>query len=241
LNVNNLTVTSFLVSISGLVSILLVPALIIFLVGVAPTGLLWDFANLLGYIAVGSFLLLFVYSGRPRAAPPFSVIFFGRFHRDLGLMALFLTTLHIGLLMFKEPLLIEHMKLSAPWYMLGGLIAALLIVLLILSSVTTFRNRIWSSYGQFQHFHKWVSLLIVFLTGLHLAGSRYYLNEVWKIVLLIILASAIFGNYFFRDKTKLSTSDQRIKSTHITSSVVSVLTLFITILFCLLAVLLKYR
>jgi hypothetical protein len=76
---------------------------------VPVVGVVWDFANLLGYLALGCCLLLFVYAGRPRAFPPFSGRFFANLHRDLGYSALLLVSAHVVILLVSEPLLLLHL------------------------------------------------------------------------------------------------------------------------------------
>ena len=70
-------------------------------------GLAWDLGNALGYLALAVCLLLFVYRGRPRRFPPFGGRFFAAMHRHLGYIALLLTSCHVGLLLWAEPLLLE--------------------------------------------------------------------------------------------------------------------------------------
>lgn len=92
----------------------------------------WDWANALGYLGLAVSLLLFVYAGRARAFPPYSGRFFANLHRDLGYIALLLIGAHVVILLVREPLLLEHLKPTAPLHMLAGLLALILLMLLAL-------------------------------------------------------------------------------------------------------------
>ncbi|MCF7980917.1 MAG: ferric reductase like transmembrane component, partial [Pseudomonadales bacterium] len=100
----------------------------------APTTVfLWDWANAIGYLAVALLFLLFVYRGQPQSLPAFSGRFFINFHRDLGILSLIFVGLHMGVLLASAPLLMEHLKPTAPWYMLSGLASAVLLIMIVLS------------------------------------------------------------------------------------------------------------
>lgn len=175
---------------------LALPLLLICLGQRAPVvNLLWDWANALGYLAVTLGLLLFVYAGRPRAFPPFSGRFFANIHRDFGYIALLLVVLHIGLLLYAEPLLLEHLKPTAPVHMLAGLVSAILMLLLVLSSITALRRRLWPDYHRFRVVHAWLSVGVLILLLIHIVGSAYYLNSVWKIALCLALAAGVLAQY----------------------------------------------
>jgi amino acid transporter len=141
----------------------------------------WDWANTLGYLGAAICLLLFVYAGRPRTFPPFSGRFFANLHRDLGYLALALVAGHVALLLVAEPVLLEHLKPSAPLYMLAGLVASVLLLVLVVSSLTGLRKRIWSDYRRFKMPHALLAIACVAFIGWHVAGSRFYLNTAPKL------------------------------------------------------------
>ena len=185
------------------------------------TGLVWDFANALGYVAVGYFLLLFIFSSKQKTYPLFKGHFFTRFHRDLGFGALFLTFLHIAMLLIKEPLLLEHLKLAAPWYMLSGLLASLLMVLLIVSSLVRYRSRIWKDYRRFKWVHKWGSIVLGVLIGFHIAGSGFYINSHFKMILLSTIFLGIMIYYSRDQQVKALDIQTRANSNKYTPSWIS--------------------
>jgi len=158
-------------------------------------GLAWDWANALGYLALAIVLLLFIYAGRPRAFPPFGGRFFANLHRDLGYLALLLVAAHVGLLLAAEPLLLEHLKPSAPLYMLAGLVATALLLVLVVPSITGLRRRIWRDYRRFKRLHAWLAIACVVFIAWHVAGSRFYLNTPVKLALAGAAASALLAYY----------------------------------------------
>ena len=186
---------------------------------VPAVGVAWDLANLLGYLALASCLLLFVYVGRPRVFPPFSGRFFANLHRDLGYIALLLVIAHIGILLFSEPMLLEHLKPTAPFYMLAGMVASLILLLLVISSITPWRRRIWPDYRRFKFLHAWLAVACVALSCWHVLVSRFYLNTAIKLVVGSLAAMAVFGFYLWgRNRWQGSTHGRaRIRDTTVYS------------------------
>ncbi len=158
----------------------------------APIYLLWDWANSMGYLAVATIGLLFVYRGRAKSFPAFSGRFFANFHRDLGYVAVLFLVAHISLLLYTEPLLLEHLKPSAPLHMLSGLYALVAMVLLLVSSIPIFRRRLWPDYHRFKHLHMLMAAVILTLVFYHVVMSGYYLNSNLKKSIFGILTVAVW-------------------------------------------------
>ena len=177
-------------------SCVLVPLFLLCLPPAFPVvSLVWDWANGLGYLCLGLSALLFIYTGKPAHFPPFSGRFFANLHRDLGYLCLITAVAHILLLLAIEPLLLEHLKLTAPLYMLCGLVAAVLLFLLVLSSLTPVRRYLWQHYYRFRHHHAVISTAFVVLLLVHVVGSGYYLNAAWKVATLVLFFSAVIIVY----------------------------------------------
>jgi hypothetical protein len=175
-----------------LVCCLSIPVIAFFLISSPPAAELdWDIANAIGYFSGGLFLVLFIYSGQRRRFPPFSGRFFIRLHHHLGYAALLTMVLHIGVLLVRESILIEHLKVSAPGYMLAGLGAAVLVLLLTLTAIQLVRRRLWKDYKLFRHVHALVGIAIVVLTGWHIVGSAWYANEPWKAQTWILVSAFV--------------------------------------------------
>jgi len=164
---------------------------------VPVVGVAWDLANLLGYLTIACCILLFVYAGRPRAFPPFSGRFFANIHRDLGYAALFFAIAHVAILLISEPLLLEHLKPTAPLYMLAGLVASLILLFLVIGSIPRWRRRIWPNYHRFKFLHAWLAVVCIALSCWHILGSSFYLNTTVKLVLGSLAAVAVFSFYLW--------------------------------------------
>lgn len=183
---------------AGLCACGALPLLLVLQVPVAPAvSSVWDLANLLGYLGLACLLLLFVYAGRPREFPPFSGRFFANLHRDLGYIALLLVTAHVAILLLWEPLLLEHLKLTAPTYMLVGLLASLILLALVMSSTPLWRKRIWPDYRRFKFVHAWLAVACLVLACWHVFGSQFYINTVFKLAAGCLMVTAVFGAYLW--------------------------------------------
>lgn len=181
---------------AGLCACLSLPLVLASQMPRAPAaGPAWDWGNALGYLGLAACLLLFIYAGRPRVFPPFHGRFFASLHRDLGYAALWLVTGHVGLLLYAEPLLLEYLKPTAPLYMLAGLAALLLLLVLVISSVTGWRKRLWPDYRRFRRLHGWLAIACVALTGWHVAGSHFYLNSPLKLGTGALAVVVVIGCY----------------------------------------------
>ena len=178
----------------------------------AALDVAWDFANGMGYLALALCLLLFVYAGRARAFPPYSGRFFANLHRDLGYIALLTALAHAGLLLYREPLLLEHLKPTAPLHMLAGLLALLLMFLLVLSSLPRVRRRLWPNYHRFRHLHAVVSVSVVALSFYHVIESGYYLNHLWKIVAMGTIVAAVIMVYALRQHGSIAGGVDRTRN-----------------------------
>lgn len=183
---------------AGLCAALSLPlVLVVQLPRVPAISLVWDWANALGYLGLACCLLLFIYAGRPRVFPPYSGRFFANLHRSLGYVALLLVAAHVGLLLYDQPLLLQHLKLSAPLYMLAGLAALVLLLVLCISSITALRKRIWPDYHRFKMIHAALAIGCVALSGWHIIGSSFYLNSSLKLGVASISVSGLLGYYLY--------------------------------------------
>ena len=182
-----------------LTGFMLAPVIAVLLVPLpAPLGFYWDLANGMGYLSLALCLLLFIYAGRARRFPPYSGRFFANLHRDLGYIALATAVAHAGLLLYREPLLLEHLKPTAPLHMLAGTLGLVLMTLLVGSSLPRLRRRLWSDYHRFRHLHAVVSVCVVALSLYHVIQSGYYLNREWKLGLLLLVVAFILIAYGVR-------------------------------------------
>jgi hypothetical protein len=191
------------------------PILLLLLTESAVTvHFIWDFANTIGYVASFFILALFVYTGQRRSHQKYSSRFYNNFHRHLGLATLLLVTLHVAILLWFDPVLIEHVKITAPLYMLSGLLAAVLIVILTFSSFQSTRKLIWDKYTSFKFIHGICGIGILLFSAIHIYYSQYYMNSLSKIIILGALTSLITVTYFYfkHSSSRYSNSPLQIKS-----------------------------
>jgi hypothetical protein len=219
-----------------LVACLGVPvAVFVLVVSPPPAELDWDIANALGYMAAGMFLVLFIYSGQRRSFPPFSGRFFIRLHHHLGYAVLLLVTLHVGVLLVREPILIEHLKISAPGYMLAGLAAAILVGLITLASVQVIRRKLWKNYTLFRFIHAFTGIGIVAFTAWHIIGSAWYANQSWKLSAWI-LATVVVCLVYLGGKYRRPAFD--IPPTHRARRPAALISYLATVILCCIAIVL---
>lgn len=170
----------------------LLPLAALLLVDAMPgVALPWDFANAAGLLAAILLLLLFHLNGRPLERPRHDGKFFRALHRDLAFAASAWSVLHVGVLLYDEPLLLNYLLPSAPGYMLAGLGAALVLVLLVTLSLTPMRRRLWRDHRQFRRWHYRFGLVIVALIAWHVLGAGFYLHAPWKVALWVLLTLAM--------------------------------------------------
>lgn len=205
--------------------LLVLPLFVIWAIAAPPAaGFLWDWANTLGYIAALLIILLFIYRGQMQAGVPLSGRFFVDLHRDLGYAALLLSGLHVLVLLVSEPLLLEHLKPTAPWYMLAGLACLLLLATLVWLSLPALRKGFWSDYRLFRQVHLWLALAVLLLLYIHVLGSRFYLNSYWKqggflVFGALVLLVFIRGRY--RPRAAVQNSTQRLRGNGVTARLIS--------------------
>ena len=152
-----------------------------------PVSIVWDFGNYFGFSAMALMLILFAYTSQPRRFPIFNGKFFVNLHKHLGYLALLFVLAHIIVLISYEPLLLEHLKPSAPYYMLSGLLASLASLVLVVASVPFVRKKIWDRHTDFKNTHVVLSVTVMVLIFIHILGSKFYVNSplkewVWAIV-----------------------------------------------------------
>ena len=204
-----------------------------------PAGitLAWDWANSFGYLSLAICMSLFVYRGRALDFPAFSSRFFANLHRELGYLSLCLLFAHIGMLLLTEPLLLEHLKPTAPLHMLAGVFAFILILLLVTSSVPAARRQLWPDYHVFRHVHAVLAVSIVALTIFHVLGSSFYLNSRWKIGLASTVSFGILIYYLVSYYRKSPVAATRISGSSQYSRYVSYGCTTLAVLVCMLLIL----
>lgn len=192
----------------------LLPVTAILLVDAVPgVAWVWDFANAVGLLAALIMLLLFVLTGRPLLRPNHDGKFFQVLHRDLGYAAIALLALHIGVLLYDEPLTLDYLLPSAPGYMLAGLGATLLLILIGALSLVRVRRKLWRDHRHFKRWHYAASLLVIGLLGWHVLGAGFYLHSTWKVVLWSGLSLTLLAWPHLPRDTSVRSTERRRRNT----------------------------
>jgi len=153
-------------------------------------GLVWEFSQLAGYAGGLICLLLCACPLRPRDTVPPTLLSLRR-HQWLGWAALILTLTHIGGLLIADRLVVEYLKTTSPLYQLAGIVAAILLLVVVLSSLAGVR-RWWGSHRGFQATHVTLSLLLVALIAAHVvATDRYTGGNVRRMLFVMVTIGAI--------------------------------------------------
>lgn len=141
-------------------------------------GLQWDLLNTMGFLAFGLSLLLFFELGKRRenSQHRFKGLFYINLHRFVAYVVLGLAVGHSIAFLVLEPVTINYILLSAPMYMLAGLAALIVLLVLVLSSETKFRRFLFDQYKRFKYFHAVLAVLYIVLVWVHLAYSKFYLT-----------------------------------------------------------------
>ena len=153
-------------------------------------GWWWDLLMGIGMLAAGLMLALPAiaprvwvnYGGHPRGLQYLLYL-----HRDVTYLVLLLVFIHIvGLIVFDQTT-IEYLKLSAPWSMLSATIAA--VVLLVITISSLFRAELNVRYRAWRNWHIGMSIAAMALTTFHIVDAGFYLNSSIKKAVFVTLVA----------------------------------------------------
>ncbi|MFT4564295.1 MAG: hypothetical protein ACI9BW_004058 [Gammaproteobacteria bacterium] len=168
-----------------------IPLVLLFVYPVAPqNGWWWDILMAVGALSGG---LIFSaglvapriwvhYGGTARAL---RIVLF--LHRDLSYVAVALLVIHVVGLLLVDWTLVEYLKLSAPLSMLAGLAAAILVAVIVLSSV--YRIELRTRYRGWRNWHIGFSIVAVVLMTWHILDAGYFVNSPIKKIVLVVLSA----------------------------------------------------
>lgn len=192
---------------------LLLPFVVIYLFDAMPgVSASWDFANVAGFLGGAIFLLLFIYTGLPKPTPHYEGKFFLRLHRDLGWGSAVLLALHVGILLFTEPLLLGELIPGASWYLLAGYASTLLLIVSLPLSLGAVRRKVWKRHASFRVVHYYASVLIVLFAALHMIGAAYYAGTWIKMTFWAGLSlAAVIVPYWSKGAEKKKSEGGRLR------------------------------
>ena len=148
----------------------------------------WEIAQLAGLAAVIGCVVLCVLSVRPRllAATPLSL----RKHEIFAWLTLAAALVHVLLLPLSDRRVVEHLKLTTPWYEWAGMLALVILLLLTLPSVDGIRRRLWSRHRNFQALHVGIACILIPVLAAHVLATNRYVHGRGR-VLIYLAASAV--------------------------------------------------
>jgi hypothetical protein len=170
-------------------------------------GFGWELSQIAGLVSAIACILLCGCSVRPRDASPTTLLNL-RGHEIIGWSALIAGALHGGGLLLTDPAVIEYLKFTTPVYQWAGLVAMLLMLVLVFSSVARARRRLWNSHRGFQATHVTFGCALVVLIAIHVAVTDRYAGGVPRRALftgITVSAIALLLRARRRDDSTLST------------------------------------
>ncbi len=150
-------------------------------------GWIWDGANAIGFAAAALLIFLHIETGAARSRPAPQAAFHARLHTNVAVLALALVVAHAAVLLADDAVTIEYWKLSAPPYMLAGIVALLVMVVIVASGYPKPRRWLFATPVQFRRAHAFASILLTGLVAWHIAGSALYLDTRLKQIVFVVL------------------------------------------------------
>lgn len=179
-------------------ALLLTPLLLLLLAPIpAKGGFWWEMGIALGFAGLVMLVLQFVLTARfSKATAPFGIDVIYYFHRYLAYALLVVLLGHPVLLLIDNPALLSGLiPWSASWAMLSGMLALLLILLLVATSV--WRKQFRIPYNNWRQIHLLLAMLVVVLAFTHMWTIGYYsaapiVNSLWQLIALSVLLVVLY-------------------------------------------------
>ncbi len=162
--------------------------------GALPAGgFWWDFLAALGYCAFTLIAFMGWDSESPVRTPRL------RAHRNLAILAALIATAHAAGYLVIDATVLEHLKPTAPNYMLLGIVAWLLLIATTYSSLPGPRKRTYPGFSSFRNWHRGLYLLILTASAWHVLATEFSLSSPWQVgVLALLLIGAPMLGYVMR-------------------------------------------
>lgn len=171
--------------------LMLAPLLVLLLSPTPARGNYWrEVALALGFAGLTMMVMQFFLTARLRkATAPFGIDVIFYFHRNLGWVLLCVVLLHALLLLRLEPSLWGAVFTSLDWEAQSGLLAMLLLVLVMLTSV--WRKQLRLHYDLWRRMHLLLSVGAVALGFTHMHAIGYYSASPYVSMLWTAIAGAL--------------------------------------------------
>lgn len=147
-------------------------------------GWFWEIGNALGFVALAG-LLIVTLNGRASMGNSPN-------HRLLGLFTVSVVLAHIIWFLIGDPLTIEYLKFGTPPHMVFAILSIALLMLLSVSSLSTFRDKSFYTRQKFRAWHRWLSLCITLSAIAHITLSGFYLSEPAQWLLLLVVVTLLY-------------------------------------------------
>jgi DMSO/TMAO reductase YedYZ heme-binding membrane subunit len=154
-------------------------------------GWSWDALNGVGFATTALLAFLCIETGAARSRPASQAAFYSRLHRNLGVMALTGVGVHAIGLALADRVTLEYWKPVAPLYMLAGIGAALLLIVLVATAFPAPRRALFGNRSTFRRAHRYGSLAVIGLAAWHVLGSGFYLDSRLKQIAFVAVAIAL--------------------------------------------------
>jgi predicted ferric reductase len=165
----------------------------------APPGLgFWrDFSVALGFAGTAMAAMMFVLTARfRRASAPFGVDIIYYFHRQSAVVALIFIIAHPVILLLVDSELAPLFGSAAlPWSLRTGLIATLLFLIIVASSL--WRQKLSLDYDGWRLWHAILAPLALLAAYLHIRGVGYYSGHSWKAALWLLIMISVLLVYLY--------------------------------------------
>ena len=112
-----------------------------------------------------------------------------RRHGLIGWLALGAALLHLAGSVLSDPIALEHLKPSTPWYELAGVLALLLLLMLTLPARERLRRRLWQRHRAFQALHVALACVLIVLLAVHVYTTGRYVHGPWRAAAFLSLSA----------------------------------------------------
>ncbi len=159
--------------VAGLLALAAVPAL------AGYAGLGWELSQMAGLAGSLACIALCGLPVRPRDSSPPTLLSL-RLHTIIGWGALSAVVVHVGGLVAADRTVVEYLKPTTPLYQLAGIAAALVLLIVVLSSAGSVRRRLWASHRGFQAVHVILACVLAASVAVHVVVTARYLGGVGR-------------------------------------------------------------
>ena len=149
--------------------------------GLPAAGLWWDFLIASGFCSLAIIAFLGWDSESPASNPRL------RLHRNLGLLAAGLCSIHSFGYLLLDNILLEYLLPTAPGYMLAGIVAFACLLAVTISSLPGPRKKFYRGFNKFRAWHRILFMLILLGSGWHVLGTDFSLTSPWQLAAGIVL------------------------------------------------------